>query len=244
MPSEPPTSTDGSDRPDSLPPVGGDDLRAVAAEVASCVRCPRLVAWREEVAVTKRAAFVEETYWGRGVPAFGDPAADLLVVGLAPAAHGANRTGRMFTGDQSGEWLYRALYRAGFASRPRSEHRDDGLVLNRALVTSPVKCAPPANRPTAEERRRCRPYLERELALVNPVVVVALGAFGFASCCDVLGLRPRPRFGHGVEVTVGSGRTLLGSYHVSQHNTFTGRLTEDMLDDVFARARELLELAP
>ncbi|MFV0525235.1 MAG: uracil-DNA glycosylase [Acidimicrobiales bacterium] len=241
MPSEPPTSADGPRRPDPPRPSPGDNLRVVAAEVSSCVRCPRLVAWREEVAVTKRAAFVGETYWSRGVPAFGDPAADLLVVGLAPAAHGANRTGRMFTGDRSGEWLFRALHRAGFASRPRSEHRDDGLVLHRTLVTSPVKCAPPANRPTVEERRRCQPFLEREVALTDPVVVVALGAFGFASCCDVLGLRPRPRFGHGVEVVDGSGRTLLASYHVSQHNTFTGRLTEGMLDDVFVRARELLE---
>jgi len=216
-----------------------DSLDAVAAEVAACRICPRLVAWRERVAAEKRAAFADEEYWGRGVPAFGDPEAQVAVVGLAPAAHGANRTGRMFTGDRSGEWLYRALWRAGFANRPESVARGDGLALTRAIVTSPVKCAPPDNKPTPEERDNCRPFLARELALVEPVVFVALGNFAYMVLCSHLGIRPRPKFGHGVEVDAGQGRTVLCSYHVSQQNTFTGKLTEDMLDAVFTRAREL-----
>lgn len=217
-----------------------DSLELVAADVAACRRCPRLVSWREEVAAVRRPAFQDEEYWGRGVPGFGDPAARLLVVGLAPAAHGANRTGRMFTGDRSGEWLYRALWRAGFANQAESTSRDDGLVLTGAFVTSPVKCAPPANKPTTDERDTCRPFLDRELALLREVtVLVALGSFGFAAVARHFGVRPMPRFGHGVEVDLGEGLTLIGSYRVSQQNTFTGRLTEPMLDAVLARARAL-----
>jgi uracil-DNA glycosylase family 4 len=217
-------------------------LDVLAAEVAACRACPRLVEWREEVARTKRASFRDEEYWGRGVPGFGDPAARLLVVGLAPAAHGANRTGRMFTGDRSGEWLYRAMWRAGFANQPDAVSRDDGLELRGAWVTSPVKCAPPANRPTPAERDRCRPFLLRELELLDDVrVVVALGGFGFDQAARFLGAAGRPRFGHGVEVELPGRRTLLGCYHVSQQNTFTGRLTEPMLDAVFARARQLCD---
>jgi uracil-DNA glycosylase len=217
-----------------------DSLAAVAADVVECRRCPRLVAWREEVATVKRAAYADEQYWGRAVPGFGDPRARIVVVGLAPAAHGANRTGRMFTGDRSGEWLYRALWRAGLANRPESHHVDDGLELHDTYVTAPVKCAPPANKPLPVERDTCAPFLARELEVLGRCrVVVALGGFGFAAVAAHLGLSPRPRFGHGVEVDVGGGRTLLGCYHVSQQNTFTGRLTEPMLDAVFARARHL-----
>ncbi|MFN8051932.1 MAG: uracil-DNA glycosylase [Acidimicrobiales bacterium] len=224
------------------PPVRTDTLAAVAAEVADCRRCPRLVAWREEVATEKRASFRDDEYWGRGVPGFGDPAARLLVVGLAPAAHGANRTGRMFTGDRSGEWLYRALWRAGFANQPESTSIDDGLRLDGAFVTSPVKCAPPANKPTPAERDTCRPFFDREIALLTELrVVVALGAFGFAEAARLFGVARKPVFAHGAEVELEGGRTLLGSYHVSQQNTFTGRLTEDMLDAVFGRARELCD---
>jgi uracil-DNA glycosylase family 4 len=219
-------------------------LEVLAEEVARCRRCPRLVEWREEVAATRRAAFADEEYWGRGVPGFGDPAAGVVVVGLAPAAHGANRTGRMFTGDRSGEWLYRALWRAGLANQPESTDRDDGLELRGAWVTSPVKCAPPANKPTPVERDTCAPFLSTELSLLSEArVVVALGKFGFDAVCDHLGVRPRPRFGHGVEIEVpGTALRLLGCYHVSQQNTFTGRLTEPMLDAVFARARTLAGL--
>jgi len=227
-------------RPTRSDPPARRELALLADEVAACRRCPRLVAWREEVAATKRAAYRDEEYWGRGVPGFGDPAATLLVVGLAPAAHGANRTGRMFTGDRSGEWLYRALWRAGYANQPESVSTDDGLVLTGAYITSPVKCAPPDNAPTPAERDTCRPFLERELALLADVrVVVALGAFGFAETARWFGLRPRPKFSHGVEVAIDDRVTLVGSYHVSQQNTFTGRLTEDMLDAVFARTRVL-----
>ncbi|MCD9625091.1 uracil-DNA glycosylase [Rhabdothermincola salaria] len=222
-----------------------DSLVAVAADVVGCRRCPRLVAWREEVAATKRAAYADEEYWGRPVPGFGDPSACIVVVGLAPAAHGANRTGRMFTGDRSGEWLYRALWRAGLANQAESVGLDDGLALADAYVTAPVKCAPPANKPLPTERDACAPFLARELDVLGELrVIVALGGFGFAAVAAHLGLRPRPRFGHGVEVDLGHGRTLLGCYHVSQQNTFTGRLTEPMLDAVFARARALAGLAP
>jgi uracil-DNA glycosylase family 4 len=199
------------------------------------------VAWREEVATTKRKAFADEDYWGRAVPGFGDPNAGIMIVGLAPAAHGANRTGRMFTGDRSGDWLYAALWRAGLANQPDSTHADDGLALQGAYVTSPVKCAPPANKPTTDERDRCAPYLAREIDLVDPRVYVALGGFGWDAVCRHVGWEgPKPRFGHGAETILVDGRTLLGSYHVSQQNTFTGRLTEEMLDAVFARARQIL----
>lgn len=220
----------------------GDSLERLEAEIVGCRACPRLVAWREEVAREKKAAHRDETYWGRPVPGWGDPRATVAVVGLAPAAHGANRTGRMFTGDRSGEWLYRALHRAGYASRPESVARDDGLALTGAWITAPVRCAPPANKPTIEERDTCRPYLERELALLTELkVLVALGAFGYQVLAGVLGVRPRPRFGHGVEVAAPGGLTIVCSFHVSQQNTFTGKLTEPMLDAVFARARVLSE---
>lgn len=216
-----------------------DNLDRIGREVAACRACPRLVEWRERVAAEKRAAFADWEYWGRGVPAFGDPDARIAVIGLAPAAHGANRTGRMFTGDRSGDWLFRAMHRAGLASQPTSVDRNDGLTLSGALVTSPVKCAPPANKPTPAERDRCKPFLERELAVVKPQVFVVLGGFGFQALCRHLDLRPRPTFGHGVEVELDDGRWIVCSYHVSQQNTFTGRLTEDMLDAVFKRAKEL-----
>ena len=228
--------------------AGGEDggahpagaLAALEADVVGCRACPRLVAWREEVARTKRAAFAGEDYWGRPVPGFGDPQARLLVVGLAPAAHGANRTGRMFTGDRSGEWLYRALWRAGFANQPEAVSAADGLRLTGAWVTSPVKCAPPANKPTGEEFAACRGFFTAELAALAQVrVVVALGGLACAAVARHWELRPRPRFAHGLEVPLGGGRTLLCCYHVSQQNTFTGRLTEDMLDAVFDRARRL-----
>ncbi len=215
-------------------------LSAVADEVVACRLCPRLVEWRERVGVTKRAAYRDETYWARPVAGFGDPGAHLLVVGLAPAAHGANRTGRMFTGDRSGDWLYRALHRAGYANQPVATGSDDGLTLTGAWVTAPVKCAPPANRPTPAERDRCRPFLQRELAaLTNVRVIVVLGAFAYEVMSRELGLRPRPKFGHGMQAALSGGRTLLCSFHVSQQNTFTGRLTADMLDSVFRRARTL-----
>ena len=221
-----------------------DALQALAVEIAECRRCPRLVEWREQVAREKRAAFRDEEYWGRPVPGFGDPAARVLIVGLAPAAHGANRTGRMFTGDRSGDWLYRALHRAGFANQPTSTSIDDGLELTGAFVTAPVRCAPPANKPTTAERDACRPWFDAEVALLPDVrVVVALGGFGFGEALQLFGWGPehgpRPRFSHGVEAVLPDGRTLLGCYHVSQQNTFTGRLPEEMLDAVFVRAREL-----
>ncbi|MBW3561290.1 MAG: uracil-DNA glycosylase [Actinobacteria bacterium] len=222
-------------------------LAALEADVVECRRCPRLVAWREQVAEDKRAAFEDEDYWGRPVPGFGDPDARLLIVGLAPAAHGANRTGRMFTGDRSGDWLYAALHRAGFANQPTSTHRGDGLELDGAWVTAPVRCAPPDNRPTTDERDECLPYLLGEIRLLPFEVIVALGGFAW----DILMREvdrpvPKPRFGHGEEVAVTTRDedprdvTLLGSYHPSQQNTFTGRLTEEMLDAVFGRSAELL----
>jgi uracil-DNA glycosylase family 4 len=217
-------------------------LQQVETEVVDCVACPRLVAWREQVATEKRAAFRHDAYWGRGVPGFGDPDASVVIVGLAQAAHGANRTGRMFTGDRSGDFLYAALHRTGFANQPTSVARADGLELRGAWITAPVRCAPPANKPTTLERDTCRPFLERELAIIEPRVFVPLGGFAYAGLCAILGVRPRPAFAHGVEVSLGDGRSIVGSYHVSQQNTFTGRLTEPMLDAVLLRARELAEV--
>jgi len=219
-------------------------LALIADEVAECRACPRLVEWREQVAVEKRAAYRDEDYWGRGVPAFGASDAKVAVIGLAPAAHGANRTGRMFTGDRSGDWLYRAMFRAGFANQPESIDINDGLELNGAIVTSPVKCAPPGNKPTTTERDNCRPFLDREIAVLKPTVFIALGGFAYQALASYFDIKPRPKFGHGVEVPIPQQgtepqRTILCSYHVSQQNTFTKRLTEDMLDAVFARAREL-----
>jgi uracil-DNA glycosylase len=217
-----------------------DRLADLEAEVTACRACPRLVAWREQVAAEKRAAFRHKEYWGRPVPGFGDPAARVCIVGLAPAAHGANRTGRMFTGDRSGDFLYAALWRTGFANQPTSVDRDDGLRLTGAWITAPVRCAPPANKPTPAERDRCRPWLDRELALLPDLrVFVPLGQFGYQVLCGLLGVAPRPRFGHGVEVAVPGGRDIVCSYHVSQQNTFTGKLTEPMFDAVLARARAL-----
>ena len=217
-----------------------DSLARVTDEVVACGACPRLVAWRREVARDKRAAYRDDDYWGRPVPGFGDPGAELLLVGLAPAAHGGNRTGRVFTGDRSGDWVFRALHRAGYANQPTSEHRDDGLRLRGAYVTAAVRCAPPANKPTPTERDNCVPFLAREMALLTELrVVVVLGQFAYDVVAPLLGVRPRPRFGHGVEVALAEGRTIICSYHPSQQNTFTGRLTEPMFDAVFARARAL-----
>jgi len=214
--------------------------------LVACRRCPRLVSWREQVAAERRAAFAHEEYWGRPVPGFGDPAARLLVMGLAPAAHGGNRTGRLFTGDRSGDWLFRALHRAGFADRPESRARDDGLRLLDAYVTAAVRCAPPANHPTAAERDNCRGWLEEEYRLLTRVeVIVCLGAVAYGAALRLLAAagvaapHPRPRFAHGRAVETG-GPLLICSYHPSQQNTFTGRLTEEMLDAVFAGARARL----
>ncbi len=215
-------------------------LAVICEEIVNCRACPRLVEWRERVAAEKRAAFRDETYWGRPVPGFGDPDARIVILGLAPAAHGANRTGRMFTGDRSGDWLFAALHRAGLANQPTSVSADDGLELTDVWVTSAVKCAPPANQPTTDERDRCRTHLARELAVLsNMRVVVCLGTFGYDAACRFFGVRPKPKFGHGVEVSVPDGPTIVCSYHVSQQNTFTGRLTEPMLDAVFGRAIDL-----
>ena len=223
----------------------GQNLAELETRVASCRACPRLVAWRELMATEKRASFANEEYWGRPVPGFGDPGARLLVVGLAPAAHGGNRTGRVFTGDRSGDWLFASMYRTGWANQPHSVHPDDGLRLLGAFIAAVVRCAPPANKPTPEERDRCLPYLVGELRLLTEVrAVVALGSFawdGALRAFNDLGTtipKPKPRFGHLAEADLG-GVTLIGSYHPSQQNTFTGKLTEEMLDAVFTRARTL-----
>ena len=217
-----------------------DSLARVTAEIVECRACPRLVAWRELVAAEKRASFATEEYWGRPVPGFGDPDATVFVVGLAPAAHGGNRTGRVFTGDRSGDWLFGALHRAGYANQPTSVAVGDGLQLDGAYVAAIVRCAPPANKPTVGERDTCLPYFDRELALLGRVrAFVALGQFAYDNLTRALGVRPRPRFGHGVEVAVGDGRTIICSFHPSQQNTFTGKLTEPMFDAVFQRAREI-----
>ena len=226
-------------------------LARVNARIVECRACDRLVAHREHIGRVKRRAFREEEYWARAVPSFGDPDARLVVLGLAPAAHGANRTGRMFTGDRSGDWLFRALYRAGFANQPTAVSRDDGLVLRNAYITATGHCAPPDNKPTREEIERCRPFLLEELQTFlgrrpRPLVVLALGSIGFRAALEALrqsGVEipcPLPRFGHAAEYALGDGVVLLASYHPSQQNTQTGRLTEEMLDAVFTRARALL----
>jgi uracil-DNA glycosylase len=220
----------------------GQTFAQLNRALVECRRCPRLVAWREQVAREKRAAFRDWDYWGRPVPGFGDHSARLLILGLAPAAHGGNRTGRIFTGDRSGDWLFASLWRTGFANQPTSVTRDDGLALRDCYITAPVKCAPPDNKPTIQERVNCAPWLERELELLDTVrVVVALGSFAWDTALRHLGpVRPKPRFTHGAEAPLPHGRVLLGSFHVSQQNTQTGRLTEPMLDSVFLRARQLL----
>ncbi|WP_424184273.1 uracil-DNA glycosylase [Actinokineospora sp. G85] len=223
--------------------------------VTHCRRCPRLVAWREEVAEVKRAAFRDQEYWGRPVPGFGPPDARIAIVGLAPAAHGANRTGRMFTGDRSGDVLYAALHAVGLANQPTATHADDGLRLTGVRITSPVKCAPPANKPTPAERDNCRPWLERELALLRPTLkaAVVLGAFGWQALLPVLAHdwvvpAPRPKFGHAAHAVLqpkagGNPLHLFGCYHVSQQNTFTGRLTPAMVEDVLTQAKQAAGLA-
>jgi uracil-DNA glycosylase family 4 len=222
-----------------------DSLEAVTLEVESCRRCPRLVAWREAVAAKPPRRYEGERYWARPLPGFGDPRARLVVIGLAPAAHGGNRTGRIFTGDRSGDWLFSALHRAGYANQPVSERRDDGLRLAAAYVAAVVRCAPPGNRPTPEERDNCLPYLVRELRLLtNARVLLALGQFAWDGALRTLRElgapvpRPRPRFGHGAEARIGD-KVLLGCFHPSQQNTFTGKLTAEMMDAVLARARAL-----
>jgi uracil-DNA glycosylase family 4 len=218
------------------------ELDRLEREITSCRACPRLVAWREQVAADPPRRFRGEEYWARPVPGFGDREATIVLVGLAPAANGANRTGRMFTGDRSGDWLYAALHRAGLASRATSTGRGDGLELRGAWVTAAVRCAPPANKPTVAERDRCRPFLDRELGLLPSArVLIALGSFGWDAALRAMAAsgrqvpRPKPRFAHGAEAAVGD-LVLLGSYHPSQQNTFTGRLTEPMLDAVLERA--------
>ena len=223
-----------------------DALAALTAEIVACRACPRLVAWREKVAREKVARFADETYWGRPLPGFGDPDASILIVGLAPAAHGGNRTGRVFTGDRSGDFLWAALHEAGLADRAASVRADDGLTLRGVYIAAAVRCAPPLNKPTIEERDRCLPFLARELALLpNVRVIVPLGAFGWDAALRVLAVagfetRPRPRFGHLAEAQVGPYR-LVGSYHPSQQNTFTGRLTPEMFEAVIERARDLAD---
>jgi uracil-DNA glycosylase len=222
-------------------------LATLQERIIACRACPRLVAWRQQVAREKRAAFRDEQYWGRPVPGFGDPKARVLVCGLAPAAHGGNRTGRVFTGDRSGDWLFAALHRAGFANQPTSTHRNDGLRLTDCYIAACVRCAPPDNRPTVEERDRCLGYLVEEVRLLKRVrVLVCLGGFAWDGVLRVLRAgghqaARRPRFGHGAEAVVGP-YVLLGCYHPSQQNTFTGRLTEAMLDAVLMRAREVVRL--
>jgi uracil-DNA glycosylase len=225
------------------------ELHALTEEIVACRLCPRLVAWREQVAHERRAAFRDETYWGKAVPGFGDPNARMLLVGLAPAAHGGNRTGRVFTGDRSGDFLFASLYRTGFANQAESVRAGDGLKLNDAYIAAAVRCAPPANKPTPLERDTCLPYLVRELGLLaNVRAIVALGAFGYEATWSALRTAElpgvelparRPRFAHGAEVDAGR-ITIVCTFHPSQQNTFTGRLTPTMLDDVFTQAKRLL----
>lgn len=223
-----------------------DSLELVRQEVTACRACPRLVRWREQIARVKRRAYLDWDYWGRPVAGFGDPSARMAIVGLAPAAHGANRTGRMFTGDGAGDFLYAGLHRAGFANQARSTHRDDGLRLRGVFILSAARCAPPDNRPSPAELRRCAPFLDRELALLDVRVVLALGAIGWEAVLRHFSRRgmalprPLPRFGHGAELRLVGAPPLLGCYHVSRQNTQTGKLTPAMFDAVLARAKKLL----
>jgi uracil-DNA glycosylase len=223
------------------------EFERLASEIHSCRRCARLVKWREKCAADPPRRYLGQDYWARPLDGFGDPLARVAIVGLAPAAHGANRTGRIFTGDRSGDWLYAALHRAGYANQPTSDHRGDGLHLDDAYVTAVVRCAPPANRPTPVERDHCLPYLQRELGMLeNCQTIISLGGFAWDGTLRALRAmgedvpKPKPRFGHGAEFAIGRWN-LLGCYHPSQQNTFTGRLTESMTDDVLARARELAD---
>ncbi|GEP36060.1 uracil-DNA glycosylase [Nocardioides szechwanensis] len=228
-----------------------ETLASLEAKIVECRRCPRLVEWRERVAVEKRAAFADETYWGRPIPGFGVAQPRVLIVGLAPAAHGGNRTGRLFTGDRSGDWLFASLYRVGLANQPTSTHADDGLELRDTRIVAAVRCAPPQNKPTTQERDNCAPWLDVELRLVAPSLrtVVALGTIGWDAALRAFRgagwevPRPKPKFGHGAEATIVTPYgelLLLGCYHPSQQNTFTGKLTEPMLDDVLGRAAGIL----
>jgi len=227
-------------------------LPGLQQEIVSCRRCPRLVEWREQVAREKVRRFSQDDYWGKPLPGFGDPAARLLVIGLAPAAHGGNRTGRMFTGDRSGDWLFRALYRAGFANQPESVSRNDGLRLRDCYITAAARCAPPANKLLPEELANCRPFLLNEAALLKRVrVVVALGQVAFRAALSAFARHEsetrsrdrRPHFSHGAQLPLPGERLLIASFHPSQQNTFTGKLTEQMLDDVFQRARRQIKSA-
>jgi uracil-DNA glycosylase family 4 len=227
--------------------VSARELRALEERITTCTRCPRLVEWRERVAREKRAAYADEEYWGRPIPGFGDPNARVYVLGLAPAAHGANRTGRIFTGDRSGDWLFASMHRTGFANQPTSLRAGDGLKLDDAFIAAAVRCAPPANRPTTGERDKCLPYAAEELELMTRVkVIVCLGGFAWTAALRLHPIQEgrrrfaRPKFGHLEEFELPNGRIMLGSYHPSQQNTFTGRLTEPMLDAVFERARSLV----
>ncbi len=226
---------------------GAADLARLQEEIVACRACPRLVEWREQVAREKRRAYRDWTYWGRPVPGFGDPRAEMVIIGLAPAAHGANRTGRVFTGDRSGDFLFAGLHRAGFANQPRSEHREDGLALTGAYIVAPCKCAPPDNKPLLEELARCSRFLDREMALLPTRVVLTLGGIAWNATLAWLERTgvdiptPRPVFGHGAELALPGAPVLLGCYHVSQQNTQTGRLTPAMFDAVMARARVLIE---
>jgi uracil-DNA glycosylase family 4 len=226
-------------------------LMPLQKEIVKCELCPRLVEWRTSIAREKTLRFQDQEYWGRPVPSFGDPHARVLIVGLAPAAHGGNRTGRIFTGDRSGDWLYRALYRAGFANQPTSVRRNDGLELNDCYITAVIHCAPPLNKPAPDEIGNCRPYLLREIELLEGLtVVVALGRLAFDAAIAAIGLEeqeqkgrrgPRPAFKHGAEARLRGGLSLIASFHPSQQNTFTGKLTEPMFDEVFSRTRALIE---
>ncbi len=219
-----------------------NELEKLTQEIINCQKCPRLVEWREEVARTKRKAYLNHDYWGKPVPGFGDPNAKVMIIGLAPGAHGSNRTGRQFTGDASGDFLFPALHRAGFASQANSVARGDGLVLSELFITASERCAPPQNKPRADELNTCQPYLEREIALIQPKVFVALGRIGFERILTIFNLRKKDyKFSHGALHQLPNGKWLLASYHPSRQNTQTGRLTVEMFDEIWQKARELTQ---